>query len=709
MVVGLRTGPVRRRACAAVTRLCACAVALVFGSASCLGMMALVTDGQGASHAHIVAAAYPLHDPIDIEGDDGFTEENGVVSGAGTAEDPYVIGGWKMDTSSLYWPDSAVRISNTTAAFVVSDIVIQTDEYTTSSFRGVHLVNVTSGTVDACVIEGATVGIGVQSSSGVNITGNRLVDTECIASGSDNVTVAHNVGCSAVVRISSSTNVSVDHNAVDYALARDTARGLVAEVRESDRCAVLGNTLWTIVETGVWGPGIILDSSTNCTVDGNAMNEQGISIRGYEKAHVSTLDIGPDNTVRMLPLASYRNTAGVTVDRAGFGQLIVANCSDVHLRDLALSGLWRPVLVSFCSDVEVHDCVFTDVYIALDIQESTDVRIRHNAFVDVSEVWARECSNLVFSDNDLASGQGGGAMFSASGLSDSAIEDNVFDAGSHEVYVSGSRNLTVRNNELPLMGLRLEGITVEEFTSHTIDGSNRVGGGKPVLYLKNQADLTVDLSNYSQLIMGDCSRVRVHGLATSASWALQLGFSEDVTVCGCRVYGSHPISLRYADNVTFLENDFVNPTVLMHLFMTHNVTTYHCNILGMWGGWGSGGFDGYTPTNIVWDNGYPDGGNYWEGVRMDDNYSGPNQDIPGPDGVGDRQVHTGFGSDRYPLMAPHVHGQPAAAGDVGRDEALWLSAIALIVLASSLVSYLLFIRERPGKTGPPGTDGQMEP
>ena len=49
-----------------------------------------------------------------------------------------------------------------------------------------------------------------------------------------------------------------------------------------------------------------------------------------------------------------------------------------------------------------------------------------------------------------------------------------------------------------------------------------------------------------------------------------------------------------------------------------------------------------------WNVSYPLGGNYWSDYNGTDNYSGPNQDIPGSDGVGD----TPYWDDGYPLMVP---------------------------------------------------------
>jgi len=62
------------------------------------------------------------HEPIYIYGNDGFTVENGVFSGSGTAADPYVIEGWRIDRPQA---DYGVYIDHTTAHFVIRDCVIE--------------------------------------------------------------------------------------------------------------------------------------------------------------------------------------------------------------------------------------------------------------------------------------------------------------------------------------------------------------------------------------------------------------------------------------------------------------------------------------------------------------------------------------------------------------------------------------------------------
>jgi parallel beta-helix repeat protein len=60
----------------------------------------------------------------------------------------------------------------------------------------------------------------------------------------------------------------------------------------------------------------------------------------------------------------------------------------------------------------------------------------------------------------------------------------------------------------------------------------------------------------------------------------------------------------------------------------------------------------YLPGDF-WDDGYPSGGNYWSDYTDVDQYSGPNQDQPGSDGIWDHPyVINENNIDHYPLVNP---------------------------------------------------------
>ena len=57
----------------------------------------------------------------------------------------------------------------------------------------------------------------------------------------------------------------------------------------------------------------------------------------------------------------------------------------------------------------------------------------------------------------------------------------------------------------------------------------------------------------------------------------------------------------------------------------------------------------------IWDDGYPNGGNFWPNYSGIDEKSGPSQDQPGSDGIGDTPyVIDANNIDRYPLVFPDI-------------------------------------------------------
>jgi len=92
---------------------------------------------------------------IRIDGNDDFTEANGVVSGTGTEDDPYIISGWEIDGTDI---GPCVTIRNSTKFFVVRNCVFHHDEFFSTPktyldypdlmYFGVVLDNVENGVVD---------------------------------------------------------------------------------------------------------------------------------------------------------------------------------------------------------------------------------------------------------------------------------------------------------------------------------------------------------------------------------------------------------------------------------------------------------------------------------------------------------------------------------------------------------------------------------
>jgi hypothetical protein len=102
---------------------------------------------------------------------------------------------------------------------------------------------------------------------------------------------------------------------------------------------------------------------------------------------------------------------------------------------------------------------------------------------------------------------------------------------------------------------------------------------------------------------------------------------------------------------TIICNDFVdiNTSIIGRSVFpgSGNNLIHHNNFLG----YGMA----YAEAVEIWDDGYPNGGNYWASHVSNDTFRGPNQDIPGSDGIADDQfaiydLSLNKNFDRYPFF-----------------------------------------------------------
>jgi len=107
--------------------------------------------------------------------------------------------------------------------------------------------------------------------------------------------------------------------------------------------------------------------------------------------------------------------------------------------------------------------------------------------------------------------------------------------------------------------------------------------------------------------------------------------SNNNSVVGNSITNNHDgISLTESSNNSIFRNDFINNVDQVYIDLMFNILSVN-----------------------VWDDGYPSGGNYWSDYAGVDEKSGPTQDQPGRDGIGDTPYSIDADNrDRYPLMSP---------------------------------------------------------
>jgi len=195
--------------------------------------------------------------------------------------------------------------------------------------------------------------------------------------------------------------------------------------------------------------------------------------------------------------------------------------------------------------------------------------------------------------------------------------------------------------------LRVYGLGLSDFLN-TIDVSNTVNG-KPVYYWVNQHDREVPsdagcvaiinsteirirnlnlTGNYNGILLAFSNHTNLDSLRLSNNFhGLWLWRSNENTITGCTLKDNiNPLYMRESENNLIYSNNFVNEQ--------------KPDVAG---------------TQNSWDNGYPEGGNYWSEHIGSDSFRGISQNITGSDGLGDiPHIADSGNQDRYPLMSATV-------------------------------------------------------
>lgn len=113
------------------------------------------------------------------------------------------------------------------------------------------------------------------------------------------------------------------------------------------------------------------------------------------------------------------------------------------------------------------------------------------------------------------------------------------------------------------------------------------------------------------------------------------------------ISGAYNIRLYLVGNGTdSIVIDGIGTEAQMSILPFSNISIFHNNII-------TNNIQAYDYSGMnSWDDGYPSGGNLWSDYGGSDVLSGPLQNIPGSDEIGDTPYNFIGGHDNYPLMPP---------------------------------------------------------
>jgi len=162
----------------------------------------------------------------------------------------------------------------------------------------------------------------------------------------------------------------------------------------------------------------------------------------------------------------------------------------------------------------------------------------------------------------------------------------------------------------------------------------------------------------------------------------------------------------FSSNNIISENDFINNGCSISLgqfFSCSGNIVYHNNFETEYGQ------ISYGEGSSVWDNGYPSGGNYWSDYEGVDQNSGPSQDQPGSDGIGDTPyVINSNNIDHYPIIAPfpsinHPPSKPASPSPADGSDRVPLALVLSVQVSDFDWDPITVVFYESGTATPIGT------
>jgi parallel beta-helix repeat protein len=423
-------------------------------------------------------------------------------------------------------------------------------------------------------------------------------------------------------------------------------------------------------------PAILLDSSINTVLTKNDMVKSGIFIVGQELKHWNSHTIDNTNIANGNPVYYWKDIHGGRVP-SNAGQVILANCTRVVVENQVVNDVYAGIELGMSSNNTLSNNTASSNYLGygMVLLHSDNNTLSNNTAS--SNYW----NGIFLTDSHNNTLVGNFADNNDNGIdlhlsNYNIIRNSDLTSNAHSIYLLWSHHNLIENNSA---SFSWNGISLVDADNNTVGGNNASGNGHGIwvgsgdnIILNNTAmngDIGIAVIGDNNTVIGNNVSNNGWGFLTGRAgntfadnsvWYNEYGIHNGgscwwVKWPNCRNdFRSNHISLNdfgfyslRSDGTIVANNSISYNLEGIHLEDSTSHAIYHNNIIG-------NALQAYDDNDTnQWDNGYPLGGNYWSDYSGVDFYSGPNQDLPGSDQIGDRPFVIDSDSvDRYPLMEP---------------------------------------------------------
>lgn len=434
--------------------------------------------------------------------------------------------------------------------------------------------------------------------------------------------------------------------------------------------------------------GIHLDNSMEMSISGNIMLYDSIFISSDSLEDWNTHTIDSSNTVNGKPVYYMKDQNMGTVP-VNAGEIILANCDNFMIEGQTLTYGSVGLLFGFSSQNSIRDITvsYNDYGIYLHLSSGniiSGINATHNGVgIRLTYSSQNEITNNNISDNGY-----GIYQFPCSR---NYILCNMISHNTRGIYVNGGNRNKIDDNNVShniVFGINLHSTANNEVTNNTVYMSDQEGiylDFSNDNYIYNNTVISNNLAGISLYVSNSNLLSDNHIQGNERGFYLRQSTENDIinndlleNIDGFHIRGSSNNNMIMDNNISLNDNGlylldshdnyFINNTFFsntdygLYLESTSNNRIFHNNILhNLNQAYDDGG------TNI-WNDTYPSGGNYWSNYVGVDEFSGPDQDQPGSDGIGDINYTIDNDSvDHYPLMEPFIY-IPGPVHNLDTDE-----------------------------------------
>ncbi len=647
---------------------------------------------------------YLEREPIRINDDSDFEQmaasEN--WQGNGSADNPYIIQDYVINANEYGY---GIYIGNTTVHFTVKNCLLHDalgDNRKYFRNSGIYLYNVTNGTLSYNLLVDNGVGIYLDNADG-NILSNNTATK--LINDSEPSLMALTQSQNGIYMIDSSNNFiinntlengnhglrlvgSVSNNISNNALINNTRGSWIDDFSDynaftnnhiarnnnglhisrsnynillknnisfnnghglfmfvSSRNTIINNTFWQNGRSGIY-----LYNTIANKLDNNSMYLDGLRIHGNEIINWNTHTINTSNSFNDKPVYYWANRTDGVVP-SGAGQVILANCTGVKVKNQNVSEAQSGVLLGFSNGNHISNISAWNNDRGIDVYHSNNNTIEYNDIFNSSR-----SINVFRSSNNK-------------------INDNLILNTQSAIFISSSKRIKLSNNTMMAGGIMIAGGTLVNWNSHYIDLNNTVNE-KPVYFLKDVEGGVVP-KDVGQVILANCTELSIDGQIIGENAAgILLAYSRHNTISNVTVKDSdrgiyltdseynllesnnlsnnyNGIYMARSNSNIINNNDFYNNTRGSFIVSSYDNMIYNNRFI-------ENKFQPYDNGDNLWNKSYPIGGNYWSSHTTPDVYSGPDQNIKGSDGIVDvpKDIVGTVNKDNYPWTNPYFEAPP---------------------------------------------------